>query len=91
MHVKKSPIHAALYHIKQRKFQLQYQVGKHLSFPQTILSWKKRRSLSKVETESTKVEAVDDIDSKDVVVDIDAEDHNNPFCCAEYAEEIYRL
>lgn len=23
-------------------------------------------------------------------VDIDAEDINNPFCCAEYAEEIYR-
>jgi hypothetical protein len=24
------------------------------------------------------------------VIDIDADDHENPFCCAEYAEEIYR-
>ncbi|CAB3999675.1 cyclin B [Paramuricea clavata] len=40
-----------------------------------------------IETESVKSEV--DIDSKDVV-DIDAEDHDNPFSCAEYAEEIYR-
>ncbi len=43
----------------------------------------------KIETECAKVEAVDDNDSENVV-DIDAEDHDNPFCCAEYAEEIYR-
>ena len=24
------------------------------------------------------------------MVDIDADDQENPFCCAEYAEEIYR-
>ena len=34
-------------------------------------------------------EAVLDIDNKNVI-DIDADDHENPFCCAEYAEEIYR-
>ena len=29
-------------------------------------------------------------DERKDVVDIDAEDLDNPFCCAEYAEEIYR-
>ena len=30
-----------------------------------------------------------DVNREDVA-DIDAEDHSNPFSCAEYAEEIYR-
>lgn len=29
-------------------------------------------------------------DVSECIVDIDAEDHYNPFCCAEYAEDIYR-
>ena len=43
-----------------------------------------------IEEECVKSEE-DQVDvNKEDVVDIDAEDHSNPFSCAEYAEEIYR-
>ena len=44
---------------------------------------------SVIERESSNSETAQDFETKDFV-DIDAEDHANPFSCSEYAEEIYR-
>ncbi|XP_028407070.1 G2/mitotic-specific cyclin-B-like isoform X2 [Dendronephthya gigantea] len=63
--------------------------------PSTKTTLARKEAVSKeslqCETESVglKALALEKIDYKDVV-DIDAEDMDNPFCCSEYAEEIYR-